>query len=84
MLARPPSCALVFPAEEKNRSVGIHVMTNTSERATTTMTAVFVGLLILKRHLFLKRAAAVRILLRLVAPQYSRLKIGFFLHSLIR
>jgi hypothetical protein len=42
----------LLPAENKNRNAGNNVMTNTSERVTTrlfglSLTAVFVGLLIL-------------------------------------
>ena len=53
MLARSPRGFLTFPCRsKKNRSAGTHVMTNTSERATTkvfglSLTAVFLGLLIL-------------------------------------
>jgi hypothetical protein len=53
MLVHPSSCALAFALlKTKNRNAGNDVMTNTSERATTklfglSLTAVFVGLLIL-------------------------------------
>lgn len=53
MLVQRPSCALALSLQKtKNRNAGSTVMTNASERATTklfglSLTAVFVGLLIL-------------------------------------
>jgi hypothetical protein len=62
VLVRPLGRALAFPADHKKRNAGIDFMTNTNERATAqvlgtsvrtaqvfglSLTAVFVGLLIL-------------------------------------
>jgi hypothetical protein len=68
ILARPSNGALAFPAEDKSRNAGIDVMTNTNERATAqvfstseyrttqvfglSLTAIFVGLLILNGFSF--------------------------------